>query len=241
MPLFNTALLSRFARGGFNATVLGCVMVFLLWAGLIAKHFENRAGDLADFTRDARNVALLSEENVVRSIGEMDKALLYLRRTIETSPLPRNYHALVNTTDVLSEIIVQFAIIDAGGTMRASNVGPQPAPPTDLSDREHYRHHVRNDKDELFISKPLIGRASGRWSVQLTRRFSNPAEKLSGRLLAEIQFSSIDDIFTEGFHEYLDSLQQKFNAIGEALFATYIFQPFCIASEEIQQQQQQQQ
>ena len=73
------------------------------------------------------------------------------------------------------------------------------------------------------------------------RRFSNPAEKLSGRLLAEIQFSSIDDIFTEGFHEYLDSLQQKFNAIGEALFATYIFQPFSIASEEIQQQQQQQQ
>ena len=197
MPLFNTALLSRFARGGFNATVLGCVMVFLLWAGLIAKHFENRAGDLADFTRDARNVALLSEENVVRSIGEMDKALLYLRRTIETSPLPRNYHALVNTTDVLSEIIVQFAIIDAGGTMRASNVGPQPAPPTDLSDREHYRHHVRNDKDELFISKPLIGRASGRWSVQLTRRFSNPDGSFAGVVVASFNPEHFSKFFAK--------------------------------------------
>jgi uncharacterized alpha-E superfamily protein len=73
------------------------------------------------------------------------------------------------------------------------------------------------------------------------RRFSNEAEKLSGRLLAEIQFSSIDDIFPEGFHEYLDSLQQKFNAIGDAVFATHIFQPFNSITDEIQQQQQQQQ
>ncbi len=121
---------------------------------------------------------------MVRSIGEMDKALLYLRRTIETSPLPRNYHALVNTTDVLSEMIVQMAIIDDRGAMRASNVGPQPAPPTDLSDREHYRVHLTSERDELFVSKPLIGRASGQWSVQLTRRFSSPDGRFAGVVVA---------------------------------------------------------
>ena len=73
------------------------------------------------------------------------------------------------------------------------------------------------------------------------RRFSNQAEKLSGRLLAEVQFSVIDEIFAEGFHDYLDLLQQKFNAIGEAVFAAYIFQPFSFANEGFQQQQQQQQ
>ncbi len=72
------------------------------------------------------------------------------------------------------------------------------------------------------------------------RRFSNDAEKLSGRLLAEIQFSAIDDIFAEGFHDYLDLLQQKFNAIGDAVFAAYIFEPFAAAGGDLQQQQQQQ-
>jgi uncharacterized alpha-E superfamily protein len=72
------------------------------------------------------------------------------------------------------------------------------------------------------------------------RRFSNAAEKLSGRLLAEIQFSAIDDIFAEGFHDYLDLLQQKFNAIGDAVFAAYIFEPFAAAGGDLQQQQQQQ-
>ena len=72
-------------------------------------------------------------------------------------------------------------------------------------------------------------------------RFSNEAEKLSGRLLAEVQFSSIEDVFAFGFHSYLDLLQQRFNQIGEALFAAYIFQPFHAEEDDLQQQEQQQQ
>ena len=71
-------------------------------------------------------------------------------------------------------------------------------------------------------------------------RFSNEAEKLSGRLLAEVQFSSVEDVFEYGFHDYLDRLQTRFNQIGEALFAAYIFLPFN-EDEELQQQQEQQQ
>jgi A predicted alpha-helical domain with a conserved ER motif. len=74
-------------------------------------------------------------------------------------------------------------------------------------------------------------------------RFSNEAEKLSGRLLSEVQFSTIHEILKQGLHEYLDFLQQRFNQIGEALFAVYIFQPFAefFACDTLQQQQQQQQ
>jgi uncharacterized alpha-E superfamily protein len=69
-------------------------------------------------------------------------------------------------------------------------------------------------------------------------RFSNRAEKLSGRLLAEIQFSSAEDIFDFGLHGYLDMLQQRFNEIGGALYDAYIAHPTSVA-EEIQFQQQQ--
>jgi diguanylate cyclase (GGDEF)-like protein len=184
MLKLDLAAISRFTRGWFSATVLGVLMVLLLWGGLIAKHIENRSSDFADFKRDMENMALLTEENVLRSIGEMDKALLYLRRTIEMTPPPRNYHALANTTDVLSDLIVQVAIIDAEGIMRASNVGPQPAPAIDLSDREHYRAHLEGSADFLFISKPMIGRASGKWSVQLTRRLSKVDGSFDGVVVA---------------------------------------------------------
>jgi uncharacterized alpha-E superfamily protein len=74
-------------------------------------------------------------------------------------------------------------------------------------------------------------------------RFCNDAEKLAGRLAAELQFSTIDEIFEAGLHDYLDLLQMKLNNIGAAMFNAYIFQPFQNPDEEhmVQQEEQQQQ
>jgi uncharacterized alpha-E superfamily protein len=56
-------------------------------------------------------------------------------------------------------------------------------------------------------------------------RFTNQAEKLTGRLVAELNYSALEDIKTVGMHTYMDELQVKLNAIGEAIFQTYLFSP----------------
>jgi uncharacterized alpha-E superfamily protein len=55
--------------------------------------------------------------------------------------------------------------------------------------------------------------------------FSNQAEKLAGRLVADLNFSALEDIKTVGMHNYMDELQVKLNAIGEAIYKTYLFCP----------------
>jgi uncharacterized alpha-E superfamily protein len=73
-------------------------------------------------------------------------------------------------------------------------------------------------------------------------RFCNDAEKLAGRLLAELQFSTAEDLFAVGLHTYIDITQAKLNAIGDALFQAYIFQPFQTPDDhELRQQEEQQQ
>lgn len=73
-------------------------------------------------------------------------------------------------------------------------------------------------------------------------RFSNDAERHCGRLLAELQFGTADEIFAHGLHRYIDEVQTKLNAVGDALFQTYIFQHFSLQQEdEIRQQEEQQQ
>ena len=68
-------------------------------------------------------------------------------------------------------------------------------------------------------------------------------ERLAGRLVSELRFSTIEEVFEQGLHNYLDVLQQKLNDIGNAAFQTYIFQSFSSLEEEIlvQQEEQQQQ
>ena len=72
-------------------------------------------------------------------------------------------------------------------------------------------------------------------------RFCNSAEKLAGRLVAELQFSTVDEIFEQGLHDYLDQLQTKLNNIGNAMFDAYIFQKFNNLEDEIMVQQEEQQ
>src|SRR5215471_4789198 len=132
-----------------SSAIFGMVLIAMLWAGVILKYSEDVQGDRREAERSNQNFAMVFEENVLRSIGEIDKSLLYLRRSVETRKDSTDYNTIVNTTDLLSEIIVQFAIIDTKGIMRASTAGPQPAPPIDLSDREHYRVHVDSRADRL--------------------------------------------------------------------------------------------
>lgn len=55
--------------------------------------------------------------------------------------------------------------------------------------------------------------------------FSNLAEKISGRLLADLCFSTIDDLCAPGLHHAMDDLQLKINQIGNAIYDTYIHHP----------------
>jgi PAS domain S-box-containing protein len=62
--------------------------------------------------------------------------------------------------------ILQIAMIDEEGVLTFSSVPDWQ--PIDLSDREHFRVH-REGLRTPYVSVPLVGRASGRWSVQLTQ------------------------------------------------------------------------
>ncbi len=55
--------------------------------------------------------------------------------------------------------------------------------------------------------------------------YTNQAEKMAGRLVAELNYSALEDIKTVGMHKYMDELQVKLNGIGEAIFQTYLFSP----------------
>jgi uncharacterized alpha-E superfamily protein len=50
---------------------------------------------------------------------------------------------------------------------------------------------------------------------------SNPAERLLGRLLAELNYSDIGEIFQRGLHAYLDDFQAKLNTVGDGIFNTF--------------------
>ena len=164
-----------------DARTLLCIFVALLTAGIWSATWwqlrEARASAIVDAQRDARGLARVFSEHAVRTIKEADQAVTYLRY---------RYNAIGRALDINSDLrnglnpgnlYNLFTIVDLHGDTVLSS---QPFKPTNLRDREHIRVHMRSDTGELFISKPVLGRVSKKWSIQMTRRINDASGVLKG-------------------------------------------------------------
>jgi uncharacterized alpha-E superfamily protein len=53
----------------------------------------------------------------------------------------------------------------------------------------------------------------------------NAAEERLGRLRAELAYATVDSIVDNGLHEFIDNLQTELNAVGGAIYETFIATP----------------
>ena len=127
-----------------------------------------------------------AEENALRNAEERSQLLArtfaeHTRATVRLVDLaaieltdawsrgPREFEAQVKRIrENLSDISLQLGAIDSQGFIVYSSLG-LPASPVSLKDREHIRVHLDSDQDRLFISKPVKGRVSNKWSIQFSR------------------------------------------------------------------------
>lgn len=107
----------------------------------------------------------------------------------------------------------------AMGAFRASKIEITPRNVADfLIFSKDFPRSVRYCIEKVDVSLHLIS-GTPRGS------FSNEAERESGRLLTDLNFGSIEDVFQKGLHGYLDELQGRFNHIGAEIFETYVLMP----------------
>jgi signal transduction histidine kinase len=160
------------------------VLMGLAWWHVSALVGDSRAKELASAERDLANLTRVSQEHADRTFRSADQVIRFIQaRYLEIGD--RLDLAALSAQGVIdTEIFNQVGIIDAHGIYVLANLPIKSK--LDLSDREHFKVHVAADSGELFVSKPVLGRASGKWSVQLTRRISRANGDFAGVAVVSI-------------------------------------------------------
>jgi len=178
-------------------TVLGgVVLAALLWLGIAFLIHDTARSIRDDAEKDAHNIATAVAEQTDRAIDSVDQMLRTLAYLVERDGSRFKISDLVERGLLVNELVLQVSYTDASGTMLQSSIGD--APPVNVADREHFRVHFDHKVSGLFISRPVFGRASGKWSIQMTRRIDAPDGSFGG-----IAVASVDPDY---FHRFYSDL-----------------------------------
>jgi hypothetical protein len=189
----------RSAMRGVGATILvGVFSLGIIWLGVAYIANEDFKRTESTAFQDTANLARAFEEHIIRLIQAHDQILLFVRTSILREPERFDLARWSREQQFATDVTLQLATTDKNGILTDSNLG-MPAGRTDLADREHFRVHADSDRDVLFISKPVLGRVSGKWSFQLSRRINAADGSFAGVVIL-----SIDPSYLSSFYESID-------------------------------------
>lgn len=146
--------------------VLAVGAVGIYWWRLDAFHEQLRSEALAQLDLRAVELAGAIAAHTETTIRSVDLALRHVRDEYAAGrDIEGDVRAIRESFP--ADTIVQVAVIDADGYLQKTSIGNFER--TYLGDREHFRAHLDTPDDNLFISHPVLGRASGIWTIQFTR------------------------------------------------------------------------
>jgi len=176
--------------------LLATAILCIIWLGAWYAIDRNRSELLVSAESSARYQAHIYAENTLSTIKRLDTMLRDLRAHWDGKPA-KFATAVRERAAYMDDVAFQVGVIDAQGYLAFSNLAA-PDKPVFLGERAHFRIHQDNPAtDRLFISAPVKGKVSGKWSLQFTRPILQ-----QGRFDGVLVISVSPDIFTT-FNEKL--------------------------------------
>lgn len=197
---------------GLQATVIGFIVVALIiTASLLSLALYTKWQDaLAAQETQSANLARVLEEQTLRALAPIDQATIRMRDAVAKGSFqPADFTRLANETGLVPDILTQLSLVGADGRFVASNLDPegQKTGAIDLSEREHIQVHLEPERQRdahrqltrngLFVGKPVLGKVSGKWTLQLSRPIVSPSGYMHGVVVASVNPDYFETVYSD--------------------------------------------
>ena len=186
---------SYFYRLAAIVLLLNLFVISLAWV-LLAKsrdQYEKQAAVVA------QNLSQVLEQNISGTIGSIDQALLSTgyeaQRQLAHGGIDKNeINAYIARQHSRLPGLEALRITDSRGTIL---YGPRlkPITLTNIADRDYFQRLRDHADSETVISKPMVGRVSGKWVVIIARRVNSREGDFAGMVYAAVQLDRFRKMF----------------------------------------------
>lgn len=186
-------------RRRFRSVILiptvGVLVLAAVWIGVLTRLSTERAEVLQVAQAKADVLADALVQHTETTVHDVDVIALVVKLQFEKDPASVDLKALQDAGFFTRETAAQVSIVDAAGRILQSTI-PY-AGGVYITDRQHFAVHRTPDSPGLYISKPVLGRVSGKWTIQLTRRL----ETKDGDFAGVVVVSEDRRYLTRGFSD----------------------------------------
>jgi len=200
-PFFAHIAAAQFIR---LVVVLLLLTLLLVWSGMYWVVQSKRQDALDAEKQQNINLAHTLAEQTLRVIQSVDQATLRLADALASGQFRKtDLVRFARETGLADSIITQLSYVGVDGKFIASNIDMtgQKTGPVDLSEREHIKVHLapathpQGTDQGLFFGKTLVGKVSGKRTIQLSRKLTTPTGAVKGVAVVSLN----PDYFEQNF------------------------------------------
>ncbi|WP_176026195.1 bifunctional diguanylate cyclase/phosphodiesterase [Robbsia andropogonis] len=187
---------NRYRSSSATAVIGGIAVLLVIFI------FTSTLVRIAVDQREARDRAVAASielsktfaAHVAKNLHDADTIARWVEYEYEKAPRSFTLSDYKNRGLISGDTVVQVTIVGKDGNVLQTTTPAIEA--INLNDRPHFLIHANNRDAGLYISKPVIGRVSGKWTLQLTRRLDNPDGSFAGIVVV----SESPNFLTDGFY-----------------------------------------
>lgn len=187
------------------ALLIGSLVFGLVIVGTIALILELRSREIRDARRGLGNINTVLAEATSRALQSVDLVLLAIAGDLRTSGSAtpaglerlrddRAAHDMLRARVEALPQLNAISLVDMRGNLVAFS-REFPAPVINLSDREHFRQLTGAAVAEPFMSEPVENRATGKWTVYLSRRIVDASGAVIGLVYGAVELKYFLDLY----------------------------------------------
>lgn len=167
--------------------VFNALLIAVLWSVVVGL-VQNERDETVRVAIDRNdNLAVAFEQYTTRTLDGAALVIKYLIREYERNGKRVNLGKFAVDLAIGEQSIAGIVLADERGDAVGAAYSGGAGALTNVADREHFSTHVGRDSGQLFVAKPVIGRATGKPVIPVTRRINKADGTFGGVAMALIE------------------------------------------------------